>query len=350
MNLIELHIIQSYPVSCLNRDDLNSPKSAVFGGVKRARISSQCLKRAQRERFSEMSPEFAQGMRTKYIAKTVEDYLKENHADVSGSCDLSQYIAEIWGKQEKGKNKTLMYLSRGEIKAMVEAALPVWGESKDKNALKKEVQKALKGASRRDSADIALFGRMVADEPSLNIEGAAMFSHAISCHRADSEIDYYTAVDDLLPEDEAGAGMLGVLEFNSACYYRYIGINLDLLKKNLNIKENDEDDGYIKKMLKSFIQAALISVPSARKNSMNAATIPSYVLGIKRQGQPLQLVNAFEKPVRAGNEGYVDGAIEQLKTELQKMKTTWGYTADEEVVLPDVNLDTFIETLTEDKE
>lgn len=349
MNLIELHIIQSYPVSCLNRDDLNSPKSAMFGGVKRARISSQCLKRVQRERFSELSPEFAQGMRTKYISKTVEDYLKENNADVSDSCDLSQYIAEIWGKQEKGKNKTLMYLSKGEIKAMVDAALPMWEElkdKKDKSALKKEVQKALKGASRRDSADIALFGRMVADDPSLNIEGAAMFSHAISCHKSDSEIDFYTAVDDLLPNEEMGAGMMGVLEFNSACYYRYIGINLDLLKENLK----GVDDADIQKMLKSFIQAALTSVPSARKNSMNAATRPSYVLGVKREGQPLQLVNAFEKPVKAGNEGYVDGAVKQLKGELQNMKETWGYTAETELALPDVNLDIFIETLTEDKE
>lgn len=347
MNLIELHIIQSYPVSCLNRDDLNSPKSAIFGGVKRARISSQCLKRAQRQRFKELSPEFAKGIRTKFIADEIEKYLKEENKEVNDFLALSQCIAEIWGKQEKGKNKTLMYISRGEIKAMVDAALPVWvEENKDKSALKKSVQKALKEVSRRDSADIALFGRMVADDPSLNIEGAAMFSHAISCHRADSEIDFYTAVDDLLPDEEMGAGMMGTLEFNSACYYRYIGINLDLLKENLK----GVDDVDIQKMLKSFIQAALTSVPSARKNSMNAATRPSYVLGVKREGQPLQLVNAFEKPVKAGNEGFVDGAVEQLKAELQKMKDVWGYASEVESALPDVSLDTFIATLTEAKE
>lgn len=346
MNLIELHIIQSFPVSCLNRDDLNSPKSAIFGGVKRARISSQCLKRAQRQRFKELSPEFVQGMRTRYIANTIKEYLRKKHNEENTDSDLSQCIAEIWGKQEKGKNKTLMYLSLGEIKAMVDAALPVWKETKDKSALKKEVQKTLKEVSRRDSADIALFGRMVADDPSLNIEGAAMFSHAISCHKSDSEIDFYTAVDDLLPDEEMGAGMIGTLEFNSACYYRYIGINLDLLKENL--KGVDAAD--IQKVLKSFIQAALTSAPSARKNSMNAATRPSYVLGVKREGQPLQLVNAFEKPVKAGNKGYVDGAVEQLKAELQKMKDVWGYASEVESALPDVSLDTFIATLTEDKE
>ena len=49
MKHLELHIIQSVPVACLNRDDLNSPKTAVFGGVQRARVSSQSWKRAIRE-------------------------------------------------------------------------------------------------------------------------------------------------------------------------------------------------------------------------------------------------------------------------------------------------------------
>ncbi len=353
MNLIELHILQSFPVSCLNRDDLNSPKSAVFGGCKRARISSQCLKRAQRLLFREYAPGYAQGERTKLIASAIAECLEKETELPPHSETLPEQLAEMWGKLEDKKkdshdlkkSKTLTYLSPGEIESMVSAALNHMRRNPNCKAidLEKVVKDTMKGELRKDAADIALFGRMVASNATLTLEGAALFSHALSCHKSEPEMDFYAAVDDLQPKEETGAGMTGVLEFNSACFYRYIGINLDLLRQNLQGVSDEE----IRAILQAFIRAALLAVPTARHNSMNAATLPSYVIGLKRStGHPLQLVNAFETPVRS-RDGYVTAAIEALKGELEKMQKTWGIEYDVRTDLPQDNLSTFITKLTD---
>jgi len=57
---IELHLLQSFPPANLNRDENGMPKSTVFGGRPRARISSQCQKRAVRmhyQKYSDVSPD-----------------------------------------------------------------------------------------------------------------------------------------------------------------------------------------------------------------------------------------------------------------------------------------------------
>ncbi len=360
MKLIELHILQSYPVSCLNRDDLGSPKSAVFGGVKRARISSQCLKRAQREQFQQLAPEYAQGARTKLVAGAIAARMAQE-ADLPHDADkLAEKLASgVWGKLDTKhkdaaglqKSMTLAYLAPSEIDTIVTTALNTLRENpacKDAELIK-AVCKALKKVTRKDAADIALFGRMVADDPSLNIEGAALFSHAISCHKAEPEIDFFTAVDDLQPEEESGAGMAGILEFNSACYYRYIGINVDLLEQNLPGVSKQE----IQAILRAFIQSALTSVPTARKNSMNAATLPTCVLGLRRDnGHPLQLVNAFESPIRAKGSGFAEEAIKALLAERQRMETFWGIKFDATALIhphgeQSHTLPEFIDTLTQ---
>ena len=345
MNIIELHILQSFPVSCLNRDDLGSPKSAYFGGVRRARISSQCLKRAQRDLFKKFAPEFAQGERTKLLTTAFKELIaKREGVDEK----LAETLAAAWGKLDakkkdangNSKATTLTFLSPQEMDVMLNAALTC--ESGDKEIAKKAM-KALKGVAVKDAADIAMFGRMVADDASLSVEGAAMYSHALSTHRAEPEVDFYAAVDDLQPEDETGAGMTGVLEFNSACYYRYIAVNLDLMEENLKGLTADE----MKKVLDAFLRSALETVPSARRNSMNASTRPGYVLGLRRSvGHPMQLVNAFEKPVSTMG-GYLAQSREALGKEWSEMQNKWGMKADCMVELPDASENEFIAKLLE---
>ena len=78
MKMIELHIIQSFPVTCLNRDDLGSPKSATFGGVERARVSSQCWKRAIRIQAKDMEKEMFKGNRTRFIVESIKNCLQKS--------------------------------------------------------------------------------------------------------------------------------------------------------------------------------------------------------------------------------------------------------------------------------
>jgi len=338
MKLIELHILQSYPVSCLNRDDVGAPKTANFGGVSRARLSSQCLKRAVRLAAAGESPAF-QGIRSRILKEPFKAALIGAGLPEADGVKKADEICAAFSKED-GKNKdqvtTAVYLSPGEIQQIAQAV-----------AAGEEVKKAIKKAQRLDAADIALFGRMVANDATLNVEGAAMFSHALSTHKASNDIDFFSAVDDRkAAAEDAGAGMIGTLEFTSATYYRYVAVNLDLLADEHHLGALDA--GQRREVLQSFLKAALMAVPGARKNSMNAATLPFTVLGLRKdKGQPVQLVNAFEEPVKATGKGLAHASSEAMKAEHEKLKSTWGIETSKELWLPETNLNDFIEVLTD---
>ena len=300
MKLIELHILQSFPVSCLNRDDVGSPKSAVFGGVSRARISSQSLKRAVRlHARDQLGAKAFQGIRSRILKAPFAEAL-EAHGLAEKVDETADAICAVFSKEDS-KNKsqvtTAVYLSPGEIDGIAEAV--AGGE---------DPKKAAKKAQRNDAADISLFGRMIANDATLNVEGAAMFSHSLSTHKVANDIDFFSAVDDRKEDSEdAGAGMIGTLEFNSACYYRFTALNLGMLEDEKHLGGLSGDDRSA--VVDAFIRATLLAVPGARKNSMNAHTVPSYVLGVaKENGQPIQLVNAFENPIVQNGRGIVESS------------------------------------------
>ncbi|MFA5343079.1 MAG: type I-E CRISPR-associated protein Cas7/Cse4/CasC [Kiritimatiellia bacterium] len=368
MKLIELHILQSFPVSCLNRDDVGAPKTAIFGGAMRARISSQCQKRAVREMTQELAPSLFAGNRSRLIVEPLRDAIAAKGVDAAKALDAAKAVGEYLAtfdveKEKTGKLmvKTLMFLSPAEMKAVAEKVATALNESasaaveepkskkgkKEGGGLGKLVEKAIKEACKsvqlKDAADIAIFGRMVASDPSLTVEGAGMFSHALSTHKADTDLDFFAAVDDLQGAEEAGAGMTGTLEFNSACYYRYAALNLDLLFDADHLASLGQEER--KQVVAAFIRATLLAVPVARKNSMNANTLPVYVLGlVKEKGQPIQLVNAFEKPVWSKN-GLIEASVDLLKKQHESLKKTWGIEAVAEVSIPDKSLDDFCKVL-----
>ncbi len=351
MKLIELHILQSFPVSCLNRDDVGSPKTAVFGGVNRARLSSQSLKRAIREYAQDNLPaaRFG-GQRTKLIVEPLANALKKHGLtdDKSVSehaANIADKLAKLDAQSDDLKVGTLIFLAPSEIDSIAKQVAEMLKENPNSKDYEKKIDKFCKAAGLLDGADIALFGRMAASLPSLTLEGAAMFGHALSTHKADNDLDFYSAVDELKSKSEdAGAGMIGTLEFSSAVYYRYAAINLDMLADadhlaKLSIEER-------KQVVDAFIRATLQAVPGARKNSMNAHTLPGYVLGtFKSAGQPVQLINAFEEPVRPKS-GLLAESIVQLKQHHEKLKKTWDITCKTEVAIPDVDINAFSKALT----
>jgi len=343
MNLIELHILQSFPVTCLNRDDLGAPKSARFGGVERARVSSQCWKRAIREFVHQATPALFGASRSKILGPAIEKAAKDLGADERTTAAVKEIVLDVMKRDEKKEDtvKTLFFFSPESLLNVVRPLVKdgdkklspeiVEGllSSDDKviKKAKKEAEKVSKdllkafGEKVSDAADIALFGRMVADDASQTVEGAALFSHALSTHAVRSELDFFSAVDDEKKgADDAGAGQIGTIEYSSACYYRYVGINLDLLKKS-----NLFDQAQLKAVLENFINAVIFANPVARRNSMFGQTLPSYVLAVKRTGQPLSLANAFEKPVEAKRgSGFIEPSIVALKKEWFDLKNTFG--------------------------
>lgn len=365
MKHLELHIIQSIPVACLNRDDLNSPKTAVFGGVQRARVSSQSWKRAIREMAKEIATEekseLFNGDRTRRMVYTLSTRLVKKGISSNAATAIAEQVADIVETLDSKvdsegykKIKTVMFFSKSEYDAIADAIASsdevkssieslekaaVEGNGKDKEKVLKTmgkmlekgaISKIIKSAQLKDAADIALFGRMVANDPSLKVDGAAMFAHILSTHKADNEIDFFAAVDDL-NKDESGAGMTSTLEFNSATYYRFTALNLDELAKDDHLGDIVEDGKTVrsvetrKQVVKTFLKSAIQAIPSARKTTMNGNTLPVYVLGVVREkGHPIQLVNAFESPVRPSMKGFAVESINRMNLEYADLKETWG--------------------------
>ncbi len=368
MKHLELHILQSVPVTCLNRDDLGSPKTAFFGGAQRARVSSQSWKRAIREYAHEISPYF-EGRRTRLIIEPLKNELvKLNNDDelaLKWAREIAGSLATLDSENQK-KVKTIYFTSDAELKFLAKEYDTISKEKGDIPAddkkYKEKTKKRTKAAAKKldsnvykDAADLSLFGRMVANDHSLTIEGAAMFNHPISTHKVDNELDFFAAVDDWQEKGESGAGMTGTLEFNSSVYYRFAALNLDMLadKEHLACMTIEER----KEVVTTFIKATLEAVPgmtasnSGRKNSMNGYTRPSYVLGIVREkGHPVQFVNAFENPVWAGaGKGIMKASIEKLKKEEEQQNETWQLNKHklERAVIPEKNIDEFIELMVQ---
>jgi len=308
---IELHMIQNFAPSNLNRDDTNNPKDCEFGGVRRARISSQCIKRAIR-----LSPTFAEttgvevGKRTKWI---INQYLLpplveagKDEEEVLANLErfVPAYASKLDAKSKEKKTAVLLYLSKAEIGAIVQALLEGWDSLSDDKALKALVRKLVKKHRGWTSApDIALFGRMLAEKPELGLDAACQVAHAISTHRVTMEMDFYTAVDDLNPQDTAGAGMMGFTGFDSACFYRYARIDWKQLVSNLN-----GDVHLAQRTVEGFLRAAVAAVPSGKQNAFAAQNPVSLLLAVVRKdGMGWSLTNAFEKPVRPTRDGGLVG-------------------------------------------
>lgn len=302
---VELHMIQNFAPANLNRDDTNNPKDCEFGGLRRARISSQCIKRAIRT-----APVFAAttqvdiGTRTKWLVDLLRKQLvAAGKSEEEATAVLADFVPQYASKLDKDGTKTavLLYLSQAEIERIVQALLENWDDLPEEAA--RLAKTLVKGQKEWTSApDIALFGRMLAEKPELNLEAACQVAHAISTHRVTMEMDFYTAVDDLNPEDTAGAGMMGFTGFDSACFYRYARVDWDQLVANLN-----GDADLARRAVEGFLRASVAAVPSGKQNSFAANNPPSLLLAVVREdGMGWSLANAFERPVRPrGDEGLV---------------------------------------------
>lgn len=409
---IELHIIQNFPPSNLNRDDVGQPKSTDFGGVPRARVSSQCLKRAIRFAGKDPKDTAAQSLferytqvpladRTKLIMRELTRRLVEDKKRPKQDAEtLAREFADQYagGIGDDGRTNVLLYLSdeeqdriannlneqwnalvaalspetpldqvakqfterigkrtsepakdairakdlgkeiqarleksgkdnkdakaivgdfrktfKSEAKAFTSEELDwvsaeiakrweaIQAQRNAKSLLQPIVDKIIKETKGRTSApDIALFGRMLADKPETNIDAACQVAHALSTHTVSrNDIDYFTAVDDLQPREETGAGFLDVQYFNSACFYRYARIDFAQLVKNLG-----GDLELARRTVEAFLRASEAAIPSGKKNSHAQEVRPDLMVGVVRSDDSAgwSLVNAFETPVRANQE------------------------------------------------
>ncbi|MGW1765558.1 type I-E CRISPR-associated protein Cas7/Cse4/CasC [Streptomyces sp. NPDC002073] len=346
--ILDIHILQSVPPSNLNRDDTGTPKSAFYGGVRRARVSSQAWKRATRTAFGEILPADELGVRTKKVAealaerillqdKTLESVAVTLAAEAlkaaTGSAiEPATRRAKNDGAESAPVSKYLMFLSVRQLDAL--AAVAIEGSAGGEvNALKEHLKdKANKARARqavdaRHSVDIALFGRMVADASDLNVDAATQVAHALSVHRSDIESDYYTAVDDLSRDDESGAGMIGSVDFNSATLYRYASVDVDGLHRNLGLglRDGEAPSTPAAKAVGAFLQAFITSLPTGKINTFGNHTLPAAVIVKIRDRWPVSFVGAFEEPIPKNPDGgFLRGSCERLAAYVPDLEQQYG--------------------------
>ncbi|MFG1879404.1 type I-E CRISPR-associated protein Cas7/Cse4/CasC [Sphaerisporangium sp. NPDC049003] len=331
--IIELHLLQSFPVSNLNRDDVGQPKTATFGGHVRGRISSQSLKRSARLVFNEYGLDDSEvGIRTKRLLDSVVDGLVQEKRDRDQARMVATAALQQLGfglDTSRGLTQYLLYVGRESIDHLTRYCQNEWDALEAFASAKTAAQqakikpdKAAQAEARRilnagRVADIALFGRMIADNKDLNVDAASQVAHAISTHVVATEFDFYTAVDDLKPDAESGADMLGTIDFNSACYYRYANVDLTQLMRNL---QGDID--LVRRTTRAWLLAFINAVPSGKQNSMAARTMPDTLLGVVRDRGAWNLANAFLKPVVDND--IMEGSTKRLMEHFGRLRSFFG--------------------------
>ncbi len=323
---VEFHLIQNFAPSNLNRDDTGAPKDAIFGGYRRARVSSQCFKRAIR-----LHPEMKKAVPTDHLAvrtKKLGQLLEKRLAALGQEDAASRIEAALHAiglKLKDGKTEYLLFLGQNEIDAFAQLINKHWdalgsvssntdeanpSESNETNHSESKGSKKSKKSKKESglpaetinkmkslldghkAVDVALFGRMLANLPQANQDAACQVAHAISTHKVEREFDYFTAVDDEGDEDESGASMIGHIEFNSATFYRYAVVDVNKLADNLK-----GDHELALAGLRGFTQAMARAIPTGKQNTFAAYNLPSFVGVVLRHSSPFNLANAFEKPV-----------------------------------------------------
>lgn len=301
---LDVHVIQNLPPSNANRDDTGSPKTAQYGGVQRARVSSQAWKKAMRDYFKDFGELDNVGVRTleviPYVARKIQ--MLDENIEWEEALKQSEKVLKAVGLKFKGQKATaLFFLGDRQAEGLAQAAID---GVEDKKELKVILQD-------NPAVDIALFGRMLADDPSLNEDASSQVAHAISTHAVQTEFDYYTAVDDESTEEHAGAGMLGTIEFNSSTLYRYANVAIHELTEQLSSNEE------VIKAINLYLKAFINSLPNGKINSFANQTIPQAILVSVRDDRPVNLVSAFEKPI-VSDTGYTEKSVKRMLSELDK--------------------------------
>lgn len=335
--LVEIHMLKNYPITNLNRDESGSPKSCVFGGVQRGRISSQCLKRSWRKSsvFEAELGSYDLGIRTRKMPELVSDILRENGIEeeyVALACRKLTGVGNGKGTENKKGDTTaqIILYSKEDLNAIAFAVMELIKGCKSAKEFDKikatEIEKQIKGAKTRPiTLDIALFGRMVTSDAFANVEAAMQVAHAFSTNRIEMESDFFTAMDDLIDgNEETGSGMMGDIDCNSACYYMYASLDVEKLRENL--KNTEHADEITAAAIPALLKAMAFSNPSGKQNSFAGHSLPSAVLvECKEYPVPVSYANAFVKPVyAAGNLSLIEASIAKFTQFAQQTIQRYG--------------------------
>ncbi|GAA1748939.1 type I-E CRISPR-associated protein Cas7/Cse4/CasC [Streptomonospora arabica] len=327
---LDIHALQTLPYSNVNRDDLGLPKVVEYGGRERTRVSSQSWKRAVRHQVETRLGDPA--VRTRRIIAAVAERLTARGWDADLAELAGRQVVAAAGKgikleQDKEgqapSTSVLLYLPAAGLDELADLAAgyenelrAVAGKKTPKPVLPSERVAAI---LRSRNATINLFGRMLAELPGADVDGAVQFAHAFTVHGTDVETDFFTAVDDIRgPAEDRGSGHMNVGQFSAGTFYRYANVNLSALLTNL-----DGDTTAARELVAEFLAAFLATVPGGKQTATAAMTIPELVYVAVRTDRPISFAPAFEKPITSTH-GYSAAAQSALSSYAQNLHTLWG--------------------------
>ncbi len=322
---LEIHFLQNFSPSNLNRDDTGAPKSAMFGMARRARISSQCSKRGARDHFATSGSIEANllSVRTKRAPSAIGEILAHDH-DLAESTAVACRVFESIGlkrdKDNADATACLLFMPERHLKSIAGVIHEHWTElAMTKNGEVPPVPKAISARVAQIVADasrapeIALNGRMIAEGKGLGMEAAAQVAHTDSTHESSTENDFFTALDDLAPKGDHASAHMDSASFLSACHYRYATVSVPSLRENL------ADDELVLPTLRAFLEAQIAAIPTGKQASSAAHNPPSYVLAVVHAGQPYSLSNAFVGPAHPGAHG-----LDLVGESILALRTYWN--------------------------
>ena len=325
-NFINFHILISHSPSCLNRDDMNMQKSAIFGGKRRVRVSSQSLKRTLRTSDYYSVHLGSPSLRTKHLGE-YQNYVVEQLKERFESELVKKAVAWVSGKKDietDTKGDAVAPWAVEEIAYICEQIQLPENADLDEKKLQKLIEKESLGFRQAvgQTVDIALSGRMATSglmSAVGKVDGALAVAHAITTHGVDADIDWFTAVDDL---QEMGSGHLDTQEFSSGVFYRYASLNVQQLQKNLGDASREQ----ALDIAAHVLHMLATEVPSAKQQSFAAHNLADLAL-VSFSDQPLSLANAFEAPIKEKGDGFRALSIEKLNQHWQQL--TQGYGLDD---------------------
>ena len=335
VRFIQIHTLHGYPAALLNRDDSGLAKRIPYGGAVRTRISSQCLKRhwrvADDAHAIHAVPGAEKAVRSRNIVdrEVVAALRKDGTPD-----DVTDAIGEVFnegvygdkGGEESGRQPLL--LGEPEIRHLLERARVIVAEHGDDAAAVRKAAEALFPKERanwrafRDQTRLpggiegALFGRMVTSDPGANIDAAIHVSHALTVHREESEMDYFSVVDDLRTADEdAGAAHIGDTELTAGLFYGYVVVDVPELVSNVA-----GDRELAAKVVANLLHLIATVSPGAKLGSTAPYAYADTMLVEIGGRQPRSLAAAFRDPVAPS----VDVAASALADQLARYDGAYG--------------------------
>ncbi|PWI05755.1 type I-E CRISPR-associated protein Cas7/Cse4/CasC [Streptomyces sp. NWU339] len=340
---IDIHVLQSVPFANLNRDDTNSVKTVQYGNTLRTRVSSQSWKRAVRTVFQDQIGQAA--LRTRRIGERVtrlltdargwpQDLAERAGAHVAAASSIKFELAKDPADPKQiTANKVLtnamVYVPEAAVAELADLAEEHREQLEKAKDIKKPADKSVlpkdrvEAILRSRNGVINLFGRMLAEVDDAGVDGAVQVAHALTTHETDVELDYFSAVDDITAAwaDSSGSGHMGHAEFSAGTFYRYATIDLRDLAANIGATTPQD----ARELTDAFLNAFILSLPQAKKNSTAPHTIPDLVHITVRSDRPLSYAAAFESPVPAAHEGgYATASRQALAAYAQAANTLLG--------------------------